>query len=319
MSGVLVYSDRDELAFDLLGWAVGQQAALGSVQAAVLGPEAEDRAKAYLGYGPERVYVSADAALANLPDDVLAAALAQIVEQANASLVLVGATRRGRALAPRLAQKIGAGCVSDVVDLEMAEGRLIAGRYALGGNTLSREVVKSERQVVCVMPGTVDSAASSDGGGEVIALSLSLTPSKAAVVDRTEKPPATVNIADSDRVVCVGRGLENQEDLALVENLADALGGEVACTRPLSSEFGWIAEERMIGISGEKCSPQVLISLGISGQVQHTVGIVGAKAIVAVNTDANAPIFKMADYGIVGDLLEVAPALTEALKRRGGS
>jgi electron transfer flavoprotein alpha subunit len=319
MSGVLVYSDRDELAFDLLGWAASQKAALGSAQAAVFGPEAEGRAKAYMGYGPERIHVSADAALADLSDDVLAAALEQVVEQTGVSLVLVGATRRGRALAPRLAQKIGAGCVTDAVELEMDDGRLIAGRYALGGNTLSREVVKSERQVVCVMPGTAERAKPSDGGGEVVDLSLSLTASRAAVVERTEKPPATVNIADSERVVCVGRGLEKQEDLAQVEKLADALGGEVACTRPLSSEFGWIAEERMIGISGEKCSPQVLISLGISGQVQHTVGIVGAKAIVAVNTDANAPIFKMADYGIVGDLVEVAPALAEALNRRGGS
>jgi electron transfer flavoprotein alpha subunit len=127
-----------------------------------------------------------------------------------------------------------------------------------------------------------------------------------------------VNIAESERLVCVGRGLVQKDDMAMIEALASALAGEIACTRPLSSEYGWLSEERMIGISGEKCSPQLILSLGISGQVQHTVGIMGAKTIVAINSDANAPIFKLADYGIVGDLYEVVPALASALKEHSG-
>jgi electron transfer flavoprotein alpha subunit len=172
--------------------------------------------------------------------------------------------------------------------------------------------------VVALTPGTVEPGTAGDVSAEVIAAELSLPEPRTRVVERKPKPASTVNIAESDRLICVGRGLAEQEDLKAIEELAAELTGEIACTRPLSAEYGWIPEERMVGISGEKCSPQLLVSLGVSGQVQHTVGIMGAKIIVAVNSDAGAPIFKLADYGIVGNLYDVVPALASALKKRAG-
>jgi electron transfer flavoprotein alpha subunit len=316
MSGCLIYSDREDLGLDLLSWAKAGEAILGSACAAILGDDAEARAGAYVAAGAARVFVNADPELVDLQESVLAEALAQIVEQGDLTSILVGATRRGRALGPRLAQRIGAGCITDAVEMGIEGGQIVAGRYSLGGNTISREKVVTQRQVIIVMPGTVERDVSEGGGGEIVPVQLSLQARRGAVVARTEKPPASVNIADSERIVCVGRGLAKQEDLAMVQELCSALHAELACTRPLSSELGWVPEERMIGISGEKCSPQLLISLGVSGQVQHTVGIGGSNIIVAVNVDPNAPIFKLSDYGIVGDMNEVMPALASALRQR---
>jgi electron transfer flavoprotein alpha subunit len=313
MTGVLVYSERDELACDLLAWAAGHRDAFGPPMAVVLGPDAQKRAQDYRPYGPERVFISEDAALADLQDDVMAAALIEVVEQAEAVIILIGATRRGRSLAPRLAQGIGAGCINEAFEISVEQGRLVAGRYALGGNTVSKEAVSAHRQVVSIVPGTVERAEPGEMIGEVIALSLSLKPSRTVVVERSEKPPTSVDIMNSERLVCVGRGLANRDDLALVNELAKALGGEVACTRPLSYENDWLPEDCMIGISGKKVSPRLLLSLGVSGEVQHTVGIMGATTIVAVNNDPSAPIFKLADYGLVDDLYEVIPKLIERL------
>lgn len=316
MSGALVYSERDEHAWDLLAWVATHRDTFGPPRAVVLGKEALLRAEDYRRYGPESIFVSADPALYALQDDIIAETLTQVVEQSHTTLVLVAATRRGRSFAPRLAQQLAAGCVSQVVEIDIEAGRLVAGRYALGGNTISREVVRTPRQVISVVPGTVERALPGDPAGEIIPLSLSLTPSRAVVVERRPKPPIAVDITESELLVCVGRGLAKRDDLPLVDELAQALGGELACTRPLSYEYDWMPEDRMIGISGRKCSPRLLLSLGVSGQVQHTVGIMGAKTIIAVNNDPNAPIFKLADYGLVGDLYEIVPQLIERLRQR---
>lgn len=133
------------------------------------------------------------------------------------------------------------------------------------------------------------------------------------VVELKPKPAATVDIEAAEVLVTVGRGVARKEDLALVEALAAALGGEVGCTRPLSHDLHWLLESRMVGISGKRASPRLNVALGLSGQIQHSVGIMGAKLIVAVNKDKSAPIFQLADYGVVGDLYEVVPALLEEL------
>jgi electron transfer flavoprotein alpha subunit len=316
MSGVLIYSEVDDHAYSLASWARNHADVLGPAAVAVLGTGAAGRAEEHRRYGAERVFVSEDAALTDLADEVVSSALVQIAQEAEVNLVLMSATRRGRSLASRLAAELDAGCVSEAFEIDIEDGRLVTGRYALGGNTVSREVISSEKMVVALAPGTVDAGTAGDPSAVIIEIKLALPEPRTVVVERNPKPASTVNIAESDRLVCIGRGLAQKEDLKAIEDLSAALNGEIACTRPLSSEYGWLPEERMIGISGEKCSPQLIISLGVSGQVQHTVGIMGAKIIVAINSDGNAPIFKLADYGIVGDLYEVVPALMGALKQR---
>ena len=134
------------------------------------------------------------------------------------------------------------------------------------------------------------------------------------MVDKTDKGQSSIDIEGAEILVCVGKGLTSQDDLKMVEELTQVLGGMVACTKPIATDEKWLPEERIIGLSGKTSKPNLAICLGISGQVQFTVGIRDAKTIVAVNTDQNAYIFQMADYGIVGDLNEIVPRLIAAIK-----
>ena len=334
MSGVLVWSERDSLAHELLTFAGAHRPLLGPTYAAVFGQQATARAEAYRSWGAVRTYVSE---AVEPTDEALAHSLSGLAEHLQVQLVLLGATRRGRATAPRLAQILGAGCVSEAVELAVEDGQLLTSRYTLGGNTLARERIRTDRKVIAAVPGAalgpgggsigVDRAAAGASrtaaanqaeraAGELLPLPFQLSAGRARVVRREPKPAAGADLAGSERLVCIGRGLERAEDLPLIQELAEALGAELACTRPLSYEYGWLPEERMLGISGLRPSPRLLLSLGVSGQVQHTVGIMGSKVIVAVNREASAPIFKLADYGIVGDLYQVAPRLAERLRKR---
>jgi len=334
---VLVWSERDQLAHELLTFAGAHRDLLGPSYAAVFGEQAAARAEAYRSWEGVRTYVSE---AVGPTDEALAGALGGLVEHLQVKVVLLGATRRGRATAPRLAQLLEAGCVSEAVELAVEDGQLITSRFTLGGNTLSRERILTDRKVIAAVLGAVGTAPGPEGAaggvaeaaaealrtaaanqakraaGEVLPLPFQPSAGRARVVRREPKPAAGADLAGSERLVCIGRGLERAEDLPLIQELAEALGAELACTRPLSYEYGWLPEERMLGISGQRPSPRLMLSLGVSGQVQHTVGIMGSKLIVAVNREASAPIFKLADYGIVGDLYQIAPNLTERLRER---
>jgi electron transfer flavoprotein alpha subunit len=311
MSGILVYSERKSVAQELLTFAATLQQPVG---VALLG-QAAAWAQDCFAHGAQKAYTSNDAALADHQADVLAEALAQIVQQADANVILVGSTLRGREVAGRLAQKLNAGCTTDANGLHFENGQIVATRYALGGNTVSTQVVKSARQVIAVMPQTIQ-AALAGGSGEVVEVKLTLSPSPVKTVERKPKEAGSVNVESAEVLLCVGRGVGEQKDLALVQALADTLGGVIGCTRPISHDKHWLSESQMIGMSGKMSSPRLYIGVGLSGQIQHTVGIMGAKVTVAINSDKNALIFKMADYGIVGDLYQVVPKLTEKLKAR---
>jgi electron transfer flavoprotein alpha subunit len=311
MSGVLVYSERKSVVLELLTFAAGLKQ---PVAVALLG-EAAAWAQDCFAHGAQKAFTSGDAALAEPQADVLAEALAQIVQQANADVILVGSTLRGREAAGRLAQKLNAGCTTDANGLRFENGQILATRYALGGNTVSTQVVQSARQVIAVMPQTIQ-AAPTGGSGEVVEAKLSLSPSPVKTVERKPKEAGSVNVESAEVLICVGRGVGEQKDLAMLQALADTLGGVIGCTRPVSHDKHWLSENQMIGMSGKMSSPRLYFGVGLSGQIQHTVGIMGAKVTVAINSDKNAPIFKMADYGIVGDLYQVVPKLTEKLKAR---
>lgn len=323
MSGILVYSEVEQTALGLLTQGRELAAALGKPLAvALLGDEAAGRAEACFAHGAERAYVGHDPALAVFQASTYAAALAQVVEQAGSDVILMGSTRRGRELAPRLAQKLSAGCVTDAIGLSPQEGRLVVERRALGGNTVAASVITSPQQVVTVMPklftpeqGSFDAAPGGAGTGEVVNVALALEAPATRLVERRPKAAGAVNVEEAEVLVCVGRGLAEESDLPLIQKLAEALGGVVGCTRPLSHEYYWLSEDQMIGLSGKVSSPRLYVGVGISGQIQHTVGIMGSKVIVAVNSDKNAPIFKIADYGIVGDLKQVVPRLIEQLEQ----
>jgi electron transfer flavoprotein alpha subunit len=314
MSAILVYSEVAQTALGLLTKGRELAAEMGKpLVVALLGEGAADQAEACFAHGASKAYVANDPALEVFQAATHASALAQVVEQADADIVLIGSTRRGRELAPRLGQRLSAGCATDVTNLSVQEGQLVTERRALGGNTISAEAVTSDRHVVAVMPKLYEATPSGDSG-EVIELALTLEPPRTKLVERKPKEAGGVDIEGAEVLVCIGRGLSEEGDLAMVRDLAQALGGVVGCTRPISHENHWLSEDQMVGLSGKVANPRLYVGIGLSGQIQHTVGIMDAKVIVAVNSDKNAPIFKMADYGVVGDLYEVVPKLVEQLK-----
>jgi electron transfer flavoprotein alpha subunit len=315
MTAILVYSEQADTALELVSAArvLAPQLDL-TVSAAVLGTDAAAAAAALAAHGAAPVYVCSEAALEGLDTAVVAQALAYIVEQAGASVVLLGSTRRGRELGGRLAQRLGAGCVTDAVSLAVEDGLLMAGRYNLGGATVQTEAITTPVQVVAVMPKIFEAGEPGAGGGDaVVALSPGLGAPAVTVVDRRPKEGQAVDLAAAARIVGVGRGLAKRDDLPLGEGLAAALGAELACTKSLA-DFGWMADDRIVGLSGAKTAPDMYLAVGISGQVQHTVGIAQARIIAVVNQDKDAPIFALADYGVVGDLYQLVPALVERLK-----
>lgn len=326
MAEMLVYSERTETAQELVSKGREFAAALGlGLSAVALGPGAGQQPAALGAAGAERIFVCEDAALDGLHTDVMAQALAQVAKEAGATVVLLGSTRRGRELAGRLAQKLDAGAVTDVNSLVLEEGAgpegglaLVAGRYNLGGNTVQRETIETPVKVIAVMPKSFTVDTSRPGAGTVVTPALSLQPSAVNVVERRAKEGAAVNLDAAERIVGVGRGFAKREDLHLGEELAVAMRAELACTKSLA-DFQWLPEERIVGLSGAKTKPDLYVALGVSGQIQHTVGVSSAKLIAAVNTDKDAPIFALTDYGIVGDLYKVVPALLERLESLSGA
>jgi len=314
MADILVYSDKPQVARELAfkGRELAGELGLG-LSAAALGPEANAAAADLGAHGADRVFVSQDAALEGLPTDTVADALAQIAREAGAEYVLLGSTRRGKELAGRLAQKLGAGAVTDVNAMAVKDGALVGSRYALGGATVAEERIDTPVKLFAVMPKTFEVGAPQAGAGEVVTPALSLSPSRVTVGGRTPREGESVDLGAAPLILGVGRGFAKREDLDLGRELAAALGAELACTKSLT-DFEWLPEDRIVGLSGAKTKPDLYLSVGVSGQVQHTVGISQAKIIAAVNTDKEAPIFQLADYGIVGDLYEVVPALMEKLK-----
>jgi electron transfer flavoprotein alpha subunit len=248
---------------------------------------------------------------ADAPVEAFAPAVADLVAQA-APLAVIGATTPGgRALLGAVAARLQAPVVGGLGSVELAGGRVVVTRSMLGGVSEHRTGIEGGTAVLAVDPGAeVDTAGSPVPVEEVAAAPLGT----ARIVDVKVKDRARVNLDAAATVVSVGRGLKAQADVALLESLAEAFGGELACSRPLAEGVDWIAKERYIGISGQHIAPDLYVAVGISGQLQHMVGVRDAKVIVAVNSDKAAPIFTRCDYGIVGDLYQVVPALVAALR-----
>jgi len=312
---LLVYCEKVETARELLtkGRELATALDLG-VSAAALGPQASATASQLGAAGADRVFVSGSPVFEGLPVDALAEGLGQIASIADARLVLIGSTRRGKELAPRLAQRLNAGCVTDVISMALEDGTLVAGRYALGGATVCRERLTTDVKVFAVMPRTLTAEGAVAGAGTIVMVDTGAS-SAVRVVGRRPKEGDIVNLDAAPRIVGAGRGFSKREDLVLANQLAEALGAVVGCSKSLV-DFEWLGEDRVIGLSGAKTAPDLYIALGVSGQIQHTVGINGARLIAAINKDKEAPIFQLADYGIVGDLYEVVPALLERLSKR---
>ena len=308
----------DDATWELLGAArrVGGEGA--RVELALIGAGVTPLAEAAAAFDAVRVFD--DERLA-LPDGGLwDALLVALVKRESYGLVLLAHTNPVLDLAPGLAVRLGAPLLADCLSLEAAtDGGYSALRAVYGGKVHARvKSVPAAVTVATLRGGAFAAGSATGGGGEVVSESL---PPDLAIRRRTvrtvEPEAGAVDISQADILVGVGRGIEEEENLELVQSLAEALGAEIACSRPVVDK-GWLPKSRQVGTSGVTVKPRVYVAVGISGSFQHVGGIKGSPFLVAINKDAKAPIFGVADVGIVGDLFDVVPALEEKIREMKG-
>ena len=306
---IFTFSEDIETAFEILAKGRENADALKSELAAiVIGRNGNE--ETYISYGADKVYSIDSESQA----DIVVDCLFSLINQHKPEILLIGGTRLGKEVAPRIAQKFGVGCATDCVDFSLEHEKLIVKRFVLGGRFIATQRFLRNPQIVTVPPRRFGKKLDTARRGEIIKTTPKLAEPRARVLEIKDKTPKELRIEEVDIIVSVGRGLRKKEDLVLVESLAKALGGVVGCSRSVAADLKWLAEEHWVGLSGHKVKPKLYIAIGISGQIQHIAGIRDAKTIIAINNDPNAPIFKACDYGIVGDLYEIVPRLTEILK-----
>jgi len=299
----------------------GVAALAGAVAGPVGGGAAGPLGAELIARGADEVLVLDDPALGDLREEPVAAALADLVRERKPEIFLFGATALGRSLAPRLAARLGTGLTADCTGLEVDPERrvLVQTRPAFGGNLMAVVVCPGHRpQMATARPRVFRSLAPDPSRrGEVVVWPVdgSRLVSRTRLLDYVEEVTETVKLEDADVIVAGGRGLGGPEHFSLLFELARLLGGAVGASRA-AVDAGWIPYYHQVGQTGKTVAPKVYIAVGISGAIQHLAGMSSSDVIVAINKNPQAPIFKVANYGIVGDLFEVVPALIEAIKRR---
>jgi electron transfer flavoprotein alpha subunit len=293
----------------------------GSVTACVFGGEGvEPLAQEAISYGADVVLLAGDATLADFRVEPQAALLAKEVREAGAEVVLIGATFRGRELGPALAVALDTGCIADCTALEVEGGQLIATRPIYAGKLLSRCTIPERRPQIFTTRVRAFARPEPDEGrsGQVTRVEPVLAEDDIGVkVTGFRETEGGVSLADAGIIVSGGRGVGAPEGFEPVRELAQVLGAALGASRA-AVDAGWIPYEHQVGQTGKTVGPDLYIAAGISGAIQHQAGMRTSKVIVAINKDPEAPIFKLAHYGVVGDLFKVVPALTAALKEKLG-
>ncbi|WP_029688686.1 electron transfer flavoprotein subunit alpha/FixB family protein [Thermoanaerobacter sp. A7A] len=287
--------------------------------AVLIGYGVKGLADELIKYGADVVYVIDNPLLKNYTTEGYAKVIADLVNELKPEAILYGATYIGRDLAPRIASRLHTGLTADCTGLDIDEnGLLLQIRPAFGGNLIATIICPERRpQMATVRPGVMKKAPK-DGKrkGEIIEIQANIKEGdiRTQIFDIIKEAKSKVNIEEADIIVSGGRGVGGAEGFKLIQQLADALGGVVGASRA-AVDAGWISSDHQVGQTGKTVRPKLYIACGISGAIQHIAGMGNAKTIVAINKNPDAPIFKVADYGIVGDLFKVIPALIEEIKR----
>jgi electron transfer flavoprotein alpha subunit len=292
----------------------------GEPAAVWLGPGAEAGRERLAEYGAAKVYTADGDGMTDYVAAPAAEVLAALVAQASPAAVLVPATAEGKEVAGRLAVKIGSGVLTDAVDLIPSDSGPVAEQSIFGGAIIVKSKVTTGIPIVAVRPNAVAPEASPGAGAlEPVSVTLSDAAKGALITERvvqerSERPELT----EASIVVSGGRGVGSADNFALIERLADSLGAAVGASRA-ATDAGWYPHQFQVGQTGKTVSPQLYLAVGISGAIQHRAGMQTSKTIMVINKDPEAPIFELADFGVVGDLFKVVPQLTEEIARRQGS
>lgn len=324
-SGVLVFGEQKRgkispVVYELVGKGRELANKLGeTLECAVLGENIRGEAEDLAAYGVDNIYLFDHPLLASFRDDPYTQLLTNLVQEIKPSIFLIGATAIGRSLAPRIATKLRTGLTADCTELDVdAEGNLIQTRPAWGGNIMATILCANHRpQMATVRYKVMKRAEKTVEHKEKVIIK-----SVGNILDRTQIKRVSIetgeaSIIEAQIIVSGGKGLGKPEGFQLLKELADSVGGAVGASRLVVDE-GWIAYKHQVGLSGKTVRPKLYIACGISGMVQHLAGMQTSEVIVAINKDATAPIFKIADYGIVGDVYEVVPEIIKLLKNTDG-
>ncbi|MFZ5799021.1 MAG: electron transfer flavoprotein subunit alpha [Desulfobulbus sp.] len=328
-SGIWVFAEFRHgviapVAFELLGAGRKLADARGvSLAAVVFGDGVEAAAAELIAYGADQVYVVDDPELAQYREDVYGRIMESLIRDQRPEVVLAGATAIGRSFIPQVANALNAGLTADCTHLAIRpeDGMLLQTRPAFGGNIMATiECPHSRPQMATVRPKVMAPMPPDPSRqGEVIRVEVpeGLLRSRVEVLESVLSKQDKVNIQEMEILVAGGRGLENEKGFELLRELADELGGAVAASRA-AVDSGWIPYPHQVGQTGKTVCPKLYIACGISGAIQHAVGMQSAETIVAINRDPNAPIFDLATYSLVGDLFEIVPLLTNKIKENRG-
>lgn len=310
-----VFSEKSGLMSELLANAVNLAEQQGATVAALVVGDQGDISQAF-SHGAQKVYSFGKIADNRILDDYLPSIVA-LVKEKTPSIVMIGATRQGKAMAGRLSAAIGVSTITDAKLFNPVGEDIEITHLIFGGGAVRVEKANTATMVMTQSANVCEALPEKAGaGGDVVEVTFVEPAWKTSLLERKPRPPASVNLSVAKTVVCAGRGISKKEDLDMVFELASLLGGEVAATRPLTEGLDWLPRERYIGVSGASVKPDLYLSVGVSGQAQHTVGITESRVIVAVDKDKDAPIISQSDYYIVGDLYQLVPAMIAELNTR---
>ncbi len=334
--GVYVFAQQVDnelsgIAFELLGKAKDLAKDLNTdVTAILIGYQVKNLADELAAYGADKVIVVDDPELKEYRTEPYTHAMASVINEYKPDIVLVGATAIGRDLGPRVSARVATGLTADCTVLEIGDfpinpipnqeqkhNQLLMTRPAFGGNTIATIACPDNRpQMATVRPGVMQKIDRIDGAkAEVIEFNPGFTPDNkyVEILEVVKSVKDTVDIMDAKILVSGGRGVGSAENFKLLQDLAEVLGGTVSCSRAVV-DSGWMERDYQVGQTGKTVRPNLYFAIGISGAIQHVAGMEESDIIIAINKDADAPIFDVADYGIVGDLNKIVPALTASLK-----
>jgi electron transfer flavoprotein alpha subunit len=321
---ILVVAEQKDGKLNRASWeaiAAAQQLSGGAmpVKVAVAGQGVSAAANELATAAVAEVIAIDHAALAHYTPDAFVQALQQVITQASPALVFLPHTYQTRDFSPTLATRIDRALITDVIAVKSAGGSATFSRPMFQGK-LTADVVPEgpAPHLITIQIGAFRADAAQKGSSAATVTTASVNIDESKLRQKAEAPfqeaKQAVDLSQAERIVSVGRGIKSQENIAVAEQLAKAFGAELAASRPICDN-GWLPMERQIGSSGQTVAPKLYVALGISGAIQHLVGMKGARTIVAINKDAEAPIFEVADYGLQGDLFELVPAIIAELQK----